>query len=866
MSRGTRRFVTGLLLVGLLAVVVPPGAVPAQAAGGFSQTKTVTRQIMAEDGTVTVDERTVTVNADVTTDLRGRQVMAVRWSGAHPSGGIVGDIASSAAWERTEYPVVVLQCRGDDSSSDPTARIRPETCWTTIASTERRWTAFGELYVHDKYATEAERAPSIPSADDWTRLCGDESFPGDENWPKRIIPFVAVDGTEYWSCAGETAGKAPEMGSETALGWNERISYSAPDGTGMATFEVRTAAENASLGCSAAVPCAVVVIPIMGISCDTPDPVCNQESLNPPGTALSSDNTPFSRSVVGRYWASESNWRNRVTIPVQIAPTDAICTDVEGRPTLQLYGSSLMSGAAEQWAPSYCTRPDRFVLRINDQIETRAFSSLEEGYGNGVLATYGAQSASVPLGYAPVGLTGFAIGFVVDMPGGGGQLEHLNLTPRLLVKLLTASYWGMNPSGAALAERPDLAKNPRSLQLDPEFRAINPALDVENDVRWNRYIMGFSQLGSLSVPSDLTTALTSYIAADPEAMAFVNGTPDQWGMRVNSAYEGISLPLVDWPLADPWMRPTNNDPEDCEVAFPIPWFSRVQAPLSDIHKLADVLLTGKPSAISNYVRDRDFSDMVVCKTSGTAQSYGSRAMLALVTLADAKRYALPTASLRTATGAYVAPTDASITAAAGFMTSAGPGEPFVPDAGRLIASPSAYPGTMVVHAALPLSGVERDQAAVAASFVRVATSEGQLQGTKAGQLPAGYAPIASTGATAPLYAAAQAVADAVERQSGSVADTGTNPGVSPEVVDTVLPIGLDALAQALSSLADVPAAEPEAVDGLPAPESATTAKPRRDSTVAAVFNMLRNAIPAGLALTAAAAVGVPVLRRFRVER
>ncbi|MCL2091216.1 MAG: hypothetical protein FWH11_08355 [Micrococcales bacterium] len=854
---------TGLLLIGLLSAAVPSGAVSAQAAAaGFSQTKTVTREIMAEDGTVTVDERTVTVSADVTEDLRGRQVMTIRWSGARPSSGILGSITSLDAWTATEYPVVVLQCRGDDSASEPAARIRPETCWTSYGASERRLSGVAlagtDFYRHDRYATEAERAASVPADEDWTRLCSGESE-GSDAMPKRIIPFVAADGTEYWRCGEEGQGRAPEMGVDTALGPNDTVAFTTTAGTGVSYFEVRTAAENASLGCSSAVPCAVVVVPIMGISCDASfdaQPLaaqrCNQEGLRPPGSSFS--NEPYAAAVTAQYWASASNWRNRITIPVAVAPSAAICTSTEGRRTFQLYGSVLMSGAAEQWAPAYCDRPDRFVLRINDQVEATAFNSLAAGYGNGVLATYAGSSAA-PLGYAPVGLTGFAVGFVIDIPGGGGQLGQLNLNPRLLAKLLTASYRGASFSPAAEDERPDLAGNPGSLQLDPEFRALNPDLDVSGIFYWDSTQLSFSQLMGLSVPSDLMTALTSYIAADPEAMAFVNGTPDPWGMRVNRAYEGISLPQADWPLADPWTQPNSTG---CAAEQPIPWFNRVLAPVSDPHRLADDLLTARPETINMYDR---IPHSEVCRADRSPrQNHGARAMLALITVADARRYALPTASLRTTSGTYVAPTDTSIAAAVELMVSGGPGEPFVPDADRLIASATAYPGTMVVHAALPLSGVEPDQAAVAASFVRIATSEGQVRGTKTGQLAEGYVPITATGATASLYAAAQTVADAVERQSGSVSGSGAPSGADSTTGQPTDLVG------AAESPSVGEAAEPEAVPGLPAEEAASPVAPRRGLTPQALLNALRAAIPAGLAVTAAAAVGVPTLRRFRVGR
>ena len=51
-----------------------------------------------------------------------------------------------------------------------------------------------------------------------------------------------------------------------------------------------------------------------------------------------------------------------------------------------------------------------------------------------------------------------------------------------------------------------------------------------------------SSLLSLNTSSDEIYALTSYINADPEARAWLNGSPDPWGMIVNPNYKGITLP------------------------------------------------------------------------------------------------------------------------------------------------------------------------------------------------------------------------------------------------------------------------------------------------------------------------------------
>src|SRR6476469_2069384 len=56
----------------------------------------------------------------------------------------------------------------------------------------------------------------------------------------------------------------------------------------------------------------------------------------------------------------------------------------------------------------------------------------------------------------------------------------------------------------------------------------------------------------MSSDSDMMTALTAYIDADPEARAWLDGTPDPWGMKVNPSYRKIALPVESWPQLDDW--------------------------------------------------------------------------------------------------------------------------------------------------------------------------------------------------------------------------------------------------------------------------------------------------------------------------
>ena len=113
-------------LSGLLGRLPRPRRVTATSTPAFTHTETVSRTFWSDSQPTTVDSRTVTLNVDDTTNLQGRQEIAVSWSGAHPTGGIVAD-PNSIAGENQEYPMVLLECRGTASGAD---QVTPETCWT----------------------------------------------------------------------------------------------------------------------------------------------------------------------------------------------------------------------------------------------------------------------------------------------------------------------------------------------------------------------------------------------------------------------------------------------------------------------------------------------------------------------------------------------------------------------------------------------------------------------------------------------------------------------------------------------------------------------------------------------------------------
>jgi hypothetical protein len=150
-------------------------------------------------------------------------------------------------------------------------------------------------------------------------------------------------------------------------------------------------------------------------------------------------------------------------------------------------------------------------------------------------------------------------------------------------------------------------------------------------------------------------------------------------------------------------------------------------------------------------------------------------------LGDAQRFGLRTAALQTSannSGAkftdaggrtFAAPDLNGLTKALAAYSPAGESIPFAYDPAKI--QPDAYPGTMVIYTAAKLTGMDLTQAKNVASFIRISTTEGQIEGPGNGQLPEGYLPLVNSGATAGLWNQAQKVADLIEEQKAPSTST-----------------------------------------------------------------------------------------------
>jgi hypothetical protein len=815
-----------LLLAGLAGIVPLRPAV----AAGTEVTKSVTATRVDLDGSVdnVVDSRTVSVSVSTTVNLLSRQLIDVNWTGAHPTGGVSADY-NSYNGRLSEYPMVLLECRGiDNDAVSQDLRLTPSTCWTTtpLPRVQNSATPFPPWRL-DRYETPADRKAFVG---DPNGVCKSDSA------AERMVPYAAADGTNYYAginCGGMAPEATTVVDSAAPPSNNTFAASYGAEGTGHVRFEVWTEEQNASLGCSSTVPCALVAIPIEGISCDpaatglppedrptdtADDPTevadstaaCEAKGKYQPGAPLDSSASELTTDISdsGMFWWSASNWRNRITFPLNFAQFGTACNVLDSRTPVDLDGSELMTQATAQWTPVFCSDPKLFKLRHLKIPEPLAKTTLaSKGTSAALISQPPDGGYTAPTVNAPIGVTGFAISFAVD-DAAGNEATDLKLDPRLLAKLLTESYLALPSLKTDIATRKDwtkallpyqkMANNPLTIEADPEFQALNPGLGE------NTSVVGGAALLALSTASDVTYALAQYLNADPEARAFLDGKPDPWGMVVNPGYRGMSLPTSSWPQWDAYLpsaKVTNSEAfkyclmnEQGQVTSSIPLLPLVASPLTSLSAIAQkqeyALLNASAqcvpsvSTVTNQINGGSFKPL-------GRQTPGNRFMLALTAYADGPRYGLREAELQTdstvpnltakfsdAAGRdFVGPSDASLRAAMALTTADDTTHTWPIPYAKLRTRPGkdAYPGTMVVYAAVPTTGLDHATATDLGEFLEFAATTGQVTGLEEGRLPPGYLPMTAGNGLGAMVVYTRRAADLVAAQNGDAGPTVKHP-------------------------------------------------------------------------------------------
>ncbi|GAA2074670.1 hypothetical protein GCM10009758_17520 [Microbacterium hatanonis] len=548
---------------------------------------------------------------------------------------------------------------------------------------------------------------------------------------------------------------------------------SGANGEGSTKFEVQTAAQAQGLGCGSRVTSASGVV--TGSSCWL--------VAIPRGTK---DTGEESINQSGLFWDS---WKHHVAVKLDFRPIGINCAI--GAKERQLVGSELLATAVASWQPSLCGAEGGDVFNMIKSNESDAVAQANAATDTSPLALtslpYSGESQD-DLVYAPVGLSAVTVAFAIDrfpnpndgVPDAvkersGLPFESMNLTPRLIAKLLTSSYLDSLPTDA---KKDHIAGNPRNIVFDPDFLAIN-------DKEWGYQVNAGVAISDMLVPqgrSDVATQLWRYVLADEDARAFLAGTPDPWGAKVNPYSStdakvnpvgaGLSLPRDNFPKADPTQVDAQPNGGAAEINL-ITWrpFTNdldVSAYLTlrgDGQVLGPWNLDARPPRYDRVARDLQGFQSVVALTDSSA----------------AAKYQVVTAALRNPAGQFVTADAESMTAAAGAMTASAE-QPQVMglDASSELAKTTAgaYPLTMPVYAAASPFLTDAATRASYASFIRFAATTGQEPGVQVGQLPAGYAPI-------PAKWASQAVAAANVLQQGLTRTVPTTGDDGPSTAGSI---------------------------------------------------------------------------------
>ena len=531
-------------------------------------------------------------------------------------------------------------------------------------------------------------------------------------------PFTETSGKVDTGKTGEYVPLPSDYDDSNVLGTTWYATWTNDDGTHKdARFEVRSVEEAPqSLGCGdpknrSQGACSIVVVPIR------PMPCINQTACPPPNDYAAGLSADF------KEWQSASNWRNRFVFPVTFRPFADVCT-IDSRQTVPTQGSEILDQAMSSWLPKFCTTSSLLKLgftRVNDSTARKNLDFQIAGQWASNLAFTTEPALPVegrPVVNAPVALSGFTVAFQLDNSG-FEQLDQLNLNARLLAKLVTESY-NAPPD-------PNVAENPQGLLQDPEFAKLNPVLvkELPPDVKIRNPIM-------VEGSPDLVWEVTRYIASDPTAVAWLKGTPDPWGMKVNPYYQGSKwpVPATSFDERDPYIW--KDDARQCP---PKPVMEQVAQFVYDVAAAGDAMI------------DRQPQDYSVCKVVGQGgsdyawahsdrQLLGSRAMLAIMDIPSADAYQFPMAALQNHAGKFVAPSNTTLKAALDVAT-------LDKKSGTLSSnltssSPTAYPGFMPVYAAAPTHGLTASEAADYSTMIKWVSTSGQTYGDQAGQLPPGY--------------------------------------------------------------------------------------------------------------------------------
>jgi hypothetical protein len=752
----------GPVAIAIVALLAPPGsstAAPTPGEAGINTGLAPTESAVKVRGRGRFANMEFTINQtqDLTT-----QAVSISWTGGARTLGGPGPFAGNF--------VQAFQCWGDDDGTNPAnPGPPPEQCQQGAR------TAAPSDSVDTSRFSNGQTTRRVIAESGWSvKQAYLDSGAGVEDpvtkWVYR--PFRAVNGTTVNVPVDAKFNPSLQGGNYwlnpffNIITTNEIAgSGTRENGTGSELFQVQTGLDAPGLGCgqktqpvgdgTKKVPqCWIVIVP-RGLPDD--------ENVGATGFE-----TPLAdQAGVVTSPLMPSVWQNRIAVPIEFKPVDSPC-DLAAQER-RIVGSELSQAAVTSWQPTLCSTgslPPYSFAPVGDAAARQQLASSVAGGPGMVLVSSPLSSAAVnpasPVVYAPVTASGLVIGFNIERRVFNGppeearlaglRVETINLTPRLVAKLLTQSYTGqVNIQGIAPTGYTWAAKNPTNMALDKDFLRFNPEFE---------WLIPDSRLfGGLQLPAgnfDAATQLWEYVLADPEAKAWLDGQPDEWEMKVNPVYStnadvnpngAFGNPLPNsFPKADPHCYQALPQGTNAVQIVPPPlcgtdWmpytrsFAEAAANArtgNDIARIANNPFAQAPSEV--WKRD-------------VPQAAGTRTMLALTDTVSAARFGLQVAKLTRpgdngATRTFIAATDASLTA--GIASMAARDVPGVLEPKPTADAPGAYPLTAISYAAIKPLSLDVAGRNEYAAFIEYAAGAGQEPGFDYGELPLGYAPLPQT--------------------------------------------------------------------------------------------------------------------------
>lgn len=811
------------LLLLTMFVTAPAGAVdPVAGSQGTDTALPATPSQVTVNGRDAFSGLAITVNQ--TANLTN-QAVSITWTGGTPTVTGPGRFGS-------QY-LQIMQCWGDDDGTVPgNPGPPPEQCEQgAVAATYGGLP--GGLYPS---GFTLSRVISRSTWANFDQTVGHLDTRTTNVW----LPFRSVDGTVVGVQTDPTFNPSVVGGNfwlnpfYNLITTNEIAgAATGPNGDGAELFQIVTGLQSSGLGCGQRVQ------PVEGA--DNKIPRC-WIVIVPRGTPTDENaGTPFAASAdqsgVATSPLAPGAWAHRIAIPIDFNPVDSSC--VLGADERRIAGSELALRAVASWQPSLCATPGLppyAYAPVSDSSARQQLVSGQPGAPGMVVVSRPLSATTVdpakPVVYAPLSVSGIVIGFNIernpkpDSPPDAQQLAgvrvaDLNLTPRLVAKLLTQSYL----SQITIQRAPNyqwMSGNPSNMALDPDFLQFNPEF-AQLQVADTRT---FSGLELPAGNSDAAQQVWGWVLADPEARAWLDGQPDAWGMKVNPVYATVASANStgaafgapepnSFPKADPYCyQGPAQGPANSIVPSPLcgtDWmpYARSFADAAQVTRAASdgAKIVQNPFALnSSEVWTRELP-----------QFLGRRNMMAITDTPSAALFGLQTARLSRAGDngpgrTFVAADEGGLTAGVESMSAGS--DPTVLEPAPVAAAPGAYPLTSVAYAAVSPSSLDSQARTEYAAFLDYAAGPGQVAGLELGQLPRGYTPLPDT-----LRAQTGAAATAVR----SMVATPTETTTSVPTTDSTTP--LPSTTVETTPLATTPTAETVSSDAEPyTPATPTTVR------------------------------------------